>query len=124
VTVVKKFVQSFGYAFAGIGHALRTQVNMRVHVAIAIGVVIAGVGVGLNAVEWAVIAVTIGVVWQAELFNTALEAIVDKVSPEFHALAKAAKDCAAAAVLIAAICAVGVGVALFGPRLLALLQMR
>jgi diacylglycerol kinase len=124
VTAVKKFVQSFGHAFAGIGHALRTQVNMRVHVAITIGVVIAGVGVELNAVEWAVIAVTIGVVWQAELFNTALEAIVDKVSPEFHALAKVAKDCAAAAVLVTAICAVGVGVALFGPRLLALLQMR
>lgn len=121
---MKKFVQSFGHAFAGIGHALRTQVNMRVHVAITIGVVIAGVGVELNAVEWAVIAVTIGVVWQAELFNTALEAIVDKVSPEFHALAKVAKDCAAAAVLVTAICAVGVGVALFGPRLLALLQMR
>ena len=57
-------------------------------------------------------------VFQAELMNTALEAVVDHVSPEFHALAKVAKDCAAGAVFLTALCAVVVGFLVLGPPLI------
>ncbi len=89
-----------------------------VHLLLSALVVIAGLLLGLSTVEWAVIALTIGAVVQAELFNTALEAVVDKASPEQHPLAKAAKDSAAGAVVITVIAAVVVGVLIFGPKLL------
>jgi diacylglycerol kinase (ATP) len=113
-------VDSFRYAFAGLSHALRSQRNMRIHAVISTAVVIAGVVFRVSAVEWAVLIVTIALVVQAELFNTALEAVVDKASPERHPLAKIAKDCAAASVVVCALAAVGVGVVIFLPRLLAL----
>jgi diacylglycerol kinase len=119
---LKGLIDSFRYAFAGISHATATQRNFRIHIGISLAVIAAGLWLSITGLEWAIIAVTIGVVLQAELFNTALEAIVDKVSPEFHALAKVAKDCAAGAVVVTAIGAVVVGIAILGPRLLALLR--
>jgi diacylglycerol kinase len=63
---------------------------------------------------------TMGMVWMAECLNTAVETIIDLVSPQQHPLAKIGKDVAAAGVLLAAISAVGVGVTIFGPPLLQL----
>jgi diacylglycerol kinase len=116
---LRAFVRGFGYAGRGIGWMLRTQRNARVHLAAAVAAVGLGLWLGLSAVEWAVLALTIGLVLTAEALNTALEAIVDLVSPEHHALAGRAKDAAAGAVLLLALASVGVGLALFGPRLLA-----
>lgn len=110
---------SFQFAFEGIVHAFRSQRNFRIHVLITFGVIGAGIWLGLKPDQWAIIALAIGLVLQAELFNTALEAVVDHVSPEFHALAKIAKDCAAGAVFLSAAIAVVVGALLLGPRLLA-----
>jgi diacylglycerol kinase len=112
---------SFGFALEGIAHAFRTQRNFKVHTGITLAVVIAGVVLGISTEQWAILAVTIALVLQAELVNTALEAVVDHVAPEFHALAKVAKDCAAGAVFVCAITAVIVGLLILGPRLLALL---
>jgi undecaprenol kinase len=111
-------LRSFGYAGQGVKHTWRTQQNFRIHVLVSVCVLLAGAVVGLSAAEWAVIILTIGVVMQAELFNTAIEAIVDKASPEHHPLAKAAKDCAAGAVVLSAIAAVIIGVIIFVPKLL------
>jgi len=82
---------------------------MRIHAAIAALVVVGGILVRLPLVGWAVVALAMGLVLVAELLNTALEAVVDLVSPEQHRLAKLAKDCAAAAVLVAALAAVAAG---------------
>lgn len=112
--------KSFGYAFEGIGHALRTQRNARIH-AVMIGLVsIAGLCTkpALGPVEWAVLALTMGLVCAAELLNTSLEAIVDRLEPEPHPLAKIAKDTAAGSVLVLAMTAVVVGVCVLGPGLL------
>lgn len=109
---------SFGYAFAGIAHAARTQRNFRIHIVITSLVILLGTWLRLSAERWAILVLTIGVVFQAELVNTALEAIVDKVSPEFHPLAKIAKDCVAGAVLVLAVAAVIVGGLVMGPRLI------
>jgi diacylglycerol kinase len=110
---------SFRYALAGIVWLARTQPNVRVHAGLALAAIALGGWLGLSGVEWAVLLLTIGAVLAAEAFNTALEAAVDLASPERHALARAAKDVAAGAVLLLALAAIGVGLALFGGRLLA-----
>ncbi len=113
-------IASFGYALEGIAHAFRTQRNFKVHVGITLAVIIAGVVLRISVEQWAILAMAIALVLQAELVNTALEAIVDHVAPEFHALAKIAKDCAAGAVFVCAVVAFIVGLLILGPKLLAL----
>ena len=72
---------------------------------------------GISRYEWAIILLVIGAVWTAEFLNTALEAILDIASPERHPLAQIAKDVGAAAVLIAAVVAIVVGLIILGPPL-------
>src|SRR5512136_2867755 len=103
---MQRLIRSFGFAFAGVGYALRTQVNLRIHLFAAICVVIAGLWLHVSTIEWAILTMTIMIVMSTELFNTALEATLDRVSSEQHALAKVAKDTAAGAVLVSAIGAV------------------
>lgn len=109
--------RAFGHAFAGLGHAWRTQPHLRVHAGIGALAVVAGAAFGLSPGEWAVLLLTITAVLVLELLNTVVEAVVDLASPEVHPLAKVAKDVAAGAVLVGAIGSVCVGAALFGPRL-------
>jgi diacylglycerol kinase len=116
-----RLVRSFKHAFAGIGYSLKTQANLRIHFVAAIAVIIAGLLLQISTVEWAILVVTIMIVMSAELFNTAIEAVVDRVGSEPHPLSKIAKDTAAGAVLIAAIGSVMVGLLIFGPKLLALI---
>jgi diacylglycerol kinase len=111
------FLKSFVYAFEGIMHVAVTQRNMRVHITIAMVIALLGVWLGITMVEWAIIALTMGVVFAAEMMNTVVERLVDLLSPDHHPLAKAAKDAAAGAVLILAIFAVLVGLFILGPRL-------
>ncbi len=111
--------RSFGYACAGIVHTVRTQRNFRIHLAIATIAVALSLYVGLSATEWAILTLTIGMVLGGEMLNTVVEAIVDLASPDYHPLAKVAKDVAAAAVLVTAIAAALVGLLLLGPHLLA-----
>lgn len=109
---------SFRFALEGIAYTFRTQRNFKIHCAVTLAVVVVGLWVGLGTDQWAILAVTVALVFMAELVNTALEAIVDHVAPEFHALAKVAKDCAAGAVFLTAFFAVFVGLLVLGPRLL------
>jgi diacylglycerol kinase len=108
---------SFRYAFAGWAAVLRTQPNARLHAAATAAVVALAAWLRLRPLEWAVLALTVGLVWAAECVNTALEAAVDLASPDLHPLARLAKDAAAAAVLAAALAAVAVGLLLLGPPL-------
>ncbi len=121
---MRRLIRSFGHAFAGIGYGLRTQANLRIHIVITIGVIAAGLWLQISPIEWAILAVTIMIVLSAELFNTAIEAVVDRVGNEPHPLSRIAKDTAAGAVLIGAIGAVIVGLLIFGPRLWALIGTR
>jgi diacylglycerol kinase (ATP) len=108
---------SFRYAFAGLWYLLRTQRNARIHVSISLVIIALGLWLGLNTTQWAVIALTIGVVLVAESFNTVVEVIVDLVTEEYHPLAKIAKDTAAGAVLLMAIISVVIGLLILGPPL-------
>ncbi len=113
---MKRFLHSFHYAFQGIAYVLRTQRNARVHAGVAGLVIVAGVYFRVTAVEWAILTLTIGFVFSAEMINTVAEMAVDLLTQRFHPMAKIAKDAGAGAVLIAAIAAVAVGIAIFGPR--------
>ena len=115
-------VRSFGYAIEGLAYLVRTQRNFRFHLVAAAVAAGAGVSSRLSAVEWAILAVTIALVMLSEGVNTGIELAVSLASPEQRPEAKAAKDIAAAAVLLAAIASVAVGLALFGPRVIALFR--
>ena len=114
---MRRLVASFHYAFAGLSHFFRTQPNARIHLVITVAVVILGLWLGLPSRDWAVIAVTTGLVFVAEALNTALEAVVDLASPERQPLARVAKDVGAGAVTLAALVAVLVGLLVLGPPL-------
>lgn len=115
-----KFVAGFGYAFSGLGYALRTQRNARVHVAIASLAIITSIILHISAVEFAIVFIAITGVFIAEMFNTVIEICVDLASPDYHPLAKIAKDVSAGAVLSSAILAIIIGLFIFGPHLWAL----
>jgi diacylglycerol kinase (ATP) len=108
---------SFKYAFAGLWYVVRTQRNARIHLSVTAVVVVLGLCLGLSWTEWAIIALTIGLVLAAEAFNTVAEAAVDLVTAEYNPLAKIAKDVAAGAVLLTAITAAIVGLLILGPPL-------
>jgi len=109
---------AFGYAFSGWWHVIRTQRNAWIHALVSVSVVGLSLWLGLSPLEWAVIILTIAMVWTAEFINTALEAVVDLASPQHHPLAQVGKDVGAAAVLIAALSAAVVGLLILGPALL------
>jgi len=114
--------RAFQYAFAGWWYVLRTQRNAWIH-ALASGMVLAlGLWLQLTARDWALIVIAIALVWTAEFINTALEAVVDLASPQYHQLARVGKDVGAAAVLIAASASVIIGLLILGPPLLAKLN--
>lgn len=116
--VANNLLVSFQYAGQGISYAFRTQRNFRIHVVVGLLTVGLALGLGLSAVEVAVIILTGGIVMTMELLNTALESVVDlTVQQTYHELAKIAKDCAAAAVLMSAIVALSVAVCLLLPPL-------
>ncbi len=110
-------IRSFGYAFSGWLYVFRTQHNAWIHGGIALIVLIAGIWVNLPARDWAVIVLTAALVFVAEFVNTSIEAVVDLASPAQHPLAKIAKDVGAAAVLICAFAAIGIGLLILGPPL-------
>lgn len=112
-----KFIKSFGYAFSGIAHAFKSQFNFRFHIAALIVVGLAGWYFQLSAGEWLWVVAAAGIVLLSELFNTAIEVLVDLVSPDIHPKAKIIKDTAAAAVLIAAITAILIGLIIFIPKI-------
>lgn len=110
-------LRSFRFAASGVAYCFRTQRNLRIHAAAAVAAVILGYRLGLNDAELAVLALTIAAVLVAEMFNTAIEALVDLISPGYHPLAKIAKDVAAGGVLVTAAVSLIVAYMLFVPRL-------
>jgi diacylglycerol kinase len=109
---------SFRHAFHGLWFVIRTQRNAWIHAVITTLVVLAAFWLLLPLRDWAVLFLTISMVWTAEFINTALEAVVDLASPQQHPLAKVGKDVGAAAVLMASIAAILVGLLILGPPLL------
>jgi diacylglycerol kinase (ATP) len=115
-------VQSFGHAFRGVGRLLVTQHNAWIHAVATAAVFTLALWLGLGWSEWVVLLVAVAMVWVAEAFNTAIEHLCDRVSPEYDPLVREAKDVAAGGVLIAAAVAALIGILVLGPPLLAELR--
>ena len=109
---------SFKNAIIGWWHVIRTQQNAWIHTLATVVTLLIAFWLQLTLRDWAVLVLTIAMVWTAEFLNTALEIVVDLASPDLHPLARVGKDVGAASVLIAALSAVVVGVLIFGPPLL------
>ncbi|MBW4482968.1 MAG: diacylglycerol kinase family protein [Tildeniella torsiva UHER 1998/13D] len=121
--VATNLLVSFKYAWQGVAYAFRTQRNFRIHVVVGSFAVGLAIALSLAPVELAVIILTCGIVLTMELINTALESVVDlTVEQTYHELAKIAKDCAAAAVLISALISLSVAACLLLPPLWQILQ--
>ncbi len=105
--------KAFRYAIEGLIYTVKTQRNMKVHLVVAVLAIIASVLLKLTSIEWAIILVLIGLVLMTEMLNTAIEAIIDLSSPEYHKLAKIAKDVGAGMVLVFAILAVIAGLIVY-----------
>lgn len=116
------FIRSFGYAFSGIAQAFRDGRNFKVQLCFAILAIALGIALAIDPVEWAIVVVCIAVVLGGECVNTAIEAVVDLVSPDYDERAKRAKDCAAGAVLLCSMASVVVAALLFLPRIIQLVS--
>jgi diacylglycerol kinase len=108
---------SFRHAFRGWWYVIRTQRNAWIHAVITTLVLLVALWLHLPLRDWALLFLAIALVWTAEFINTSLEAVVDLASPQQHPLAKVGKDVGAAAVLIAALTAILVGLLVLGPPL-------
>ena len=117
-------VRSFRHAIDGITLMLKSQHNAWLHAVASITVLVCGIFCQLSAKGFCWLVIAIMSVWTAEALNTALEFLADVASPEFHPLAKKAKDVAAGAVLISAAGSVVIALLIFGPHIIKCLHMR
>ena len=118
---IRKLFCSFRFAWRGIAHGFRTEQNFRFHVIAAVIAAAAGWVTGLSPSEWMIVILLSGGMFALELINTAIERVVDLVSPEHHPLAGQAKDAAAGAVLVFAVASAVIGCVIFIPKWLNLL---
>ncbi len=117
----KKLINSFKYAFKGIGSAVGGERNMKIHFAMMMLVILAGIFFNIAIWEWIICFILFGLVIGMECINTAIEIVVDMVSPKYNEAAGRAKDIAAGGVLACAIGAAVAGLFIFLPKLFELI---
>jgi len=110
-------VKSLGYAIAGWIYMLRRQKNTRIQAVASIGVMAFALWLEISLISWAILILTITIVWMAEFMNAAVEAAINLTTSEIHPMAKVGKDVASAAVLLGVVAAVLIGLLLLGPPL-------
>lgn len=116
--LIRKHVRSYKFALRGLAAIFLQQLNFRLELLISVVVIATGVILRINSIEWIVIVFAISLVLIAEALNSAVEAICDAVSRDFHKEIRHAKDIAAGSVLLAAIAAIIVGVIIFLPYII------
>ena len=119
----KKIKDSFKYAFSGIISAFKTEKNMKIHMIAVICVIVFGLLLKLNLLEWIICISCFVLVIGGELFNTAIEVVVDLVSPGINEKAKKSKDIAAGGVLVFAIGSLIIGLLIFVPKIVNIFAM-
>lgn len=112
------FYKSLNFAIQGIIECIKKERNIKIHLCMMCLVIICGFVVHLHYLEWIACLILFALVISLEIVNTAIEAIVDLCSPDFHPLAKLAKDSAAGAVLVSAVFSAIIGLMIFVPKLL------
>ncbi len=108
----QSLLRRFGYAVAGLRDAIQSERSLRLQLVALVGVSIALCILRPGAAWTAMVLMACGAVIAAELFNTAIEALADRVQPEPDPAIRIVKDCAAAAVLVTSLAAVAVAIAL------------
>ncbi|WP_276484345.1 diacylglycerol kinase family protein [Paraflavitalea pollutisoli] len=114
----KSHLISYKYALRGIYEAFRYENNMLFHLAAAIAVIVVNTLLKISKTEWLITLLLIGLAWMAEIFNTALEKLADRVTKEQDPLIRQAKDLAAGAVLIIGFVAVICALIIYLPYLM------
>ena len=122
VLSIKRLKKSFGYAFKGIDDVIKHEPNMKIHVVVAILVVIMAFILKVSIIEWIILVLLIGAVLAAETINTTIENLVDMYTKEYDEKAKIVKDTAAGTVLILAITSTIIGLIIFIPKIIYLLE--
>ncbi len=122
VLSIKRLRKSFGYAFKGIDDVIEHEPNMKIHVVVAILVVIMAIILKVSIIEWIILVLLIGAVLAAETINTTIENLVDMYTKEYDEKAKIVKDTAAGTVLILAITSAIIGLIIFVPKIICLLE--
>lgn len=115
---IKDRLRSFRYAFKGVVVLFAREHNARIHAVATVCVVGAGFLFGISRMEWVAVVIAIGMVLAAEAINAAIEYLADFVSPGHNEYIGKAKDVAAGAVLIMAICAVVIALIIFIPKVI------
>jgi undecaprenol kinase len=110
-------IKSFGYAFQGIFVFFKNEAHAKIHLVLAILAIILGIWLKISQNEWLAVILSIALVISLEMINSAIEKVVDLVSPGFHPLAGKAKDIAAGAVLVAALATLLIGLVIFFPKI-------
>jgi diacylglycerol kinase len=123
MSLIKKHIKSYDYAFRGIWLAFRHESNMVFHVAAAIAVLLANYFLEVSRMEWVVTILLIGLAWTAEIFNTAIEKLADRVTRENDPLIGHVKDLSAGAVLVICLIAAICGLIIYLPYLNSLLSI-
>ncbi len=118
---ISKRIKSFGFAWNGIKSVFESETNMKIHGVVAILVIICGFLFDISLNEWLLCLLCFGFVISMEMMNTAVEYIVDLISPNHNYMAGKAKDIAAGAVLVSAIVSATIGLIIFIPKGLNLL---
>ena len=112
-----RMIKSFGFAFKGLASAFREQLNLRIHLLALTVVVAMGFYFDIKAWEWCVLILAVSLVFSLELINSAMENLTDLVTREQNPLAGKVKDISAAAVFVASIASLIIGVIIFGKYL-------
>ena len=113
----RKRIRSFGYALQGWRALVTHEANARIHCVATIAVLAAGCYLEVSRMEWIALLFAIGLVFAMEAINSAIEALADTISADYHPLIGRAKDLAAGAVLFAALTAALIGLLVFVPRI-------
>ena len=119
---MKRLRKSISYAWQGIRLTFKEQRNFRIHSVVALLVISTGILLKISSNEWYITIVCVGMVLSAELLNSAIEKVVDLVSPEWNKKAGDIKDASAAAVLILAITSAIIGCLIFGNHVIFLVR--
>ncbi|MBS1743170.1 MAG: diacylglycerol kinase family protein [Bacteroidetes bacterium] len=115
---MKRLQRSFGFAWEGIHTCFKQEANFKIHTICSVLVIAAGFYFGISHTEWLIIIICIGLVFSAELLNTAIEGLCNLVTKETHPLIKIIKDISAAGVLVLSIAAFVCALLIFIPKIL------
>ena len=111
----KRLLKSFRYAYKGLIKTFKEEQNLRIQAFFAVVVLLIGWGLKIERADWIILVLVIGLVILMELANSAVERVTDMLKPRINTYVKEIKDVTAAAVLVASLVSVIIGIIIFWP---------